>query len=82
MMDTAKQIKDLSGCSFGLDRNDVCDFLLCKFRCPKSDEQKNRVKLGKLMCPRNVEYVPRHRLHDRDTKSCMVSSRRLARLGV
>lgn len=30
--------------------------LLCKFRCSKSDEPKEKVKLGEMMCPREWEY--------------------------
>ena len=54
-------VHDVSGCSFGLNRNDVCDYLLCKFRCPKSKEPRERVKIGMMLCPRNVEYKPAQR---------------------
>jgi len=50
---------DLSGCSFALGKNDVCDMLLCKFRCSKDLEPDGEVKIGLELCPRNNEYEPR-----------------------
>lgn len=49
-------VVDLEGCSLGLAKNHVCDMLLCKFRCPKSKEPKEQEKIGKMLCPREVEY--------------------------
>ena len=39
-------VVDLSGCSFALGKNDVCDALLCKFRCPKHLEPDVEAKIG------------------------------------
>jgi len=49
-------VVDLSGCSFALGKNDVCDALLCKFRCPKHLEPNEGMKIGLHLCPRNNEY--------------------------
>jgi len=49
---------DLSGCSFALGKNDVCDVLLCKFRCSKYLEPDEKVKIGRELCPRNNTYEP------------------------
>lgn len=49
-------VVDLSGCSFALGRNNVCDALLCKFRCSKHIEPDVEVKIGLHLCPRNNEY--------------------------
>ena len=53
-------VVDLSGCSFALGRNNVCDALLCKFRCPKHNEPGEEVKVGLHLCPRNNEYEAKH----------------------
>ena len=60
---------DFSGCSFGLEKDGMCDFLLCKYRNSKSDDQKYPIKLGEVMCPRNIERALKHKLHDRDAVS-------------
>ena len=49
-------VVDLSGCSFALGKNHVCDALLCKFRCPKHLEPDKEMKIGLHLCPRNNEY--------------------------
>jgi len=49
-------VVDLSGCSFALGKNHVCDALLCKFRCPKHLEPDGEAKIGLYLCPRNNEY--------------------------
>ena len=75
MMDN-RQNDDLSGCSFGLDRNDVCDYLLCKFRCPKYKEPETQAKIGRMLCPRAVEYEPAQSHEKEDKKSIKLKLKR------
>lgn len=72
---------DLLGCSFGLEKNGMCDYLLCKYRSSKSDEQKYPTKLGELMCPRNIERALENQLHARDAVSSTSFEGRSTNLG-
>ena len=54
----------LTRCSFGLEKNGVCDSLLCKFRCMQEAAPEGLVKVGIHLCPRNTEYEPKSK-HER-----------------
>ena len=58
-------VVNLDGCSLGLDKNHVCDVLLCKFRCPKSNEPETQEKIAKMICPRNIECKPHKSIKSR-----------------
>ena len=62
-------VVDLEGFNLGLDKNHVCDMLLCKFRCPKSNEPGTQEKIGKMLCPRETEYELAPSCEKEDKKS-------------
>lgn len=49
----------LAGCSFGLEVDGRCHSLYCKFRCDREKEPSSPVRIGLLLCPREVEYEAR-----------------------
>lgn len=49
----------LSGCGFGLEVDGRCNLLYCRFRCDKEKEPSALVKIGLLLCPREIEYEAR-----------------------
>lgn len=42
-----------TGCQAGLEVDERCALLDCKFRCFKSDEPEEPIKIMALLCPRD-----------------------------